>query len=138
MSVRSRGPGYLLTDVSGTALTTEECEWLVHPDIAGVILFARNYENPSQLRALTQRLLQLNPQLIIAVDQEGGRLQRFVDGFSVQPAAAEYGRLYDQDSIVAQAFISRNTDRLAQELAAHGVNCNLLPVLDLHLGISEI
>lgn len=129
---------YILTDVQGLTLTLDEQDYLAHPAVAGVILFTRNYENPAQLRALTAQLYAINPLFIIAVDQEGGRLHRFASEFSVQPAAASYGHRYEQNPQEARHQLQQNTKILTQELFDVGVNCNLLPVLDLNEGRSEI
>lgn len=129
---------YILTDIQGLTLSAEEQDYLAHPAVAGVILFTRNYENPAQLRALTAQLYAINPFFIIAVDQEGGRLHRFASEFSVQPAAAFYGHCYEQNPEEAHRQLQQNTKVLTQELFDVGVNCNLLPVLDLNYGQSEI
>ncbi|MBT6276213.1 MAG: beta-N-acetylhexosaminidase, partial [Chromatiales bacterium] len=80
--------GQLMIDVEGLALTVQDRDVLCHPLVAGVTLFARNYRSPGQLRDLCSDIHSLRaPTLIIAVDQEGGRVQRFMDGFTRLPPA---------------------------------------------------
>ena len=89
--------GPLMVDVAGLALTAEDREVLCHPMVGGVILFARNYSDPAQLRALCDEMIALRkPRLLLAVDHEGGRVQRFRVGFSRVPAMGTLGQLYRQ------------------------------------------
>lgn len=133
-----RTPGSVLIDLIGTALTQEEQELLRHPVCAGIILFARNYENPQQLRALTDSIRAIHPQAFIAVDQEGGRVQRFQYGFTPLPSMAQWGVLYNQDPQACYQQLPQALHTLTTELRAVGVNLNLIPVLDLNHQASEV
>ncbi|ENO92160.1 MULTISPECIES: beta-N-acetylhexosaminidase [unclassified Thauera] len=131
---RPRGP--VMIDVAGTALTDEERERLLDPLVGGVILFARNYIGSDQLRALTAEIRALrDPALIIAVDHEGGRVQRFrSDGFTRLPAMRSLGALWERDHLAALDAARATGFVLAAELLAHGVDLSFTPVLDLDYG----
>src|SRR5438105_1824377 len=89
--------GAVMLDIAGTELEGEDRERLLHPMVGGVILFARNYVSPPQLDLLTQAIIELrSPPLLIAVDHEGGRIQRFRNGFSQLPAMRTLGELWDR------------------------------------------
>lgn len=128
--------GAVMLDVAGTSLTEEEREILRHPQVGGVILFARNYESPGQLDALTADIRRARePQLLIAVDHEGGRVQRFQAGFTRIPPMADIGRLpRGQGRRAAQAAGTV----IAAELTRHGVDFSFAPVLDVDFGASSI
>jgi beta-N-acetylhexosaminidase len=131
--------GALMVDVAGLALTDEERERLCDPRIGGVILFARNYAGSAQLRALTGEIRALRtPALVVAVDHEGGRVQRFrADGFTRLPAMRTLGGLWVRDDAEAQAMARAAGFVLAAELAAHGIDLSFTPVLDLDYGRSR-
>lgn len=132
--------GPVMLDVAGTALTDEERERLRDPLVGGVILFARNFTSGEALIELTAEIHALRePQLIIAVDHEGGRVQRFRrDGFTPLPAMRALGRLWDDDHVTA-LDAARNVGLvLAAELLAHGVDLSFAPVLDLDYGGSRV
>lgn len=128
----------LLIDLEGLTVTAEERELLRHPVCAGVILFSRNYQNLPQLRALTKEILQINPQALIAADQEGGRVQRFREEFTRLPAMSHWGSVYDQDPLTCYRELTSALHILTQELRNAGVNLNLIPVLDLNHQRSEL
>lgn len=133
--------GPLMADVSGLELNAEDREVLRHPLVGGVILFTRNYHNNEQLRALTAELLKLKkrgPRLLIAVDHEGGRVQRFRDGFTRIPAMRLLGQLHKDDPKKALQWAKAQAQILGNELAAHGIDLCFAPVLDLDHGVSEI
>jgi beta-N-acetylhexosaminidase len=125
--------GHVMIDIAGTALDADDRRRLRHPQVGGVILFARNYESPAQLAELVQELHALRaPRLLIAVDQEGGRVQRFRDGFTRLPPVGELGRLYERDPARARSLATRTGWLMAAELRAVGVDLSFAPVLDLN------
>ena len=131
--------GPLMIDIAGSELTDLDRERLCHPLVGGIILFSRNYANPAQLSALTAEIHALrSPALLIAVDHEGGRVQRFREGFTRLPAMAELGRLWDRDQQAAQVCAQQVGYVLAAELRAHGVDYSFTPVLDLDYGPSRV
>lgn len=137
MPIMPLGP--VMADVAGTALTAPERDMLMHPLIGGIILFARNFESPRQLRALTAELCALrSPPLLIGVDHEGGRVQRFRTGFTRLPPMRALGRLYDVDAAQARELARATGIIMAGELRAHGVDFSFAPVLDLDYGHSAV
>ena len=139
MTAKTLALGPLMLDVAGTELTADDRRRLLHPLTGGVILFARNYSGPGQLAALTAEIHGLrNPPLIIGVDQEGGRVQRFRDGFAAIPAMRALGEAWDADSHHARQLASDAGFVLASELRAHGVDLTFAPVLDVDHGRSGV
>jgi len=131
--------GPVMLDLAGAELALEEREMLRHPAVGGVILFARNYEEPQQIARLTAAIRGLrNPPLVIAVDQEGGRVQRFRDGFTRLPPAGRFGLLHRRDPGRARAAARAAGWLMAAELNAVGVDFSFAPVLDLDRGISRV
>jgi beta-N-acetylhexosaminidase len=131
--------GPVVVDVEGASLTAHERERLRHPLVGMVILFARNFRSPDQLTELTTEIHALrDPPLLIAVDHEGGRVQRFRSGFTVVPAMAELGRFWDTDVLGACRTAISAGYVLAAELRAHGVDFTFAPVLDLDWGRSSV
>jgi beta-N-acetylhexosaminidase len=127
-----------MIDVAGTELTAEDREVLRHPLVGGVILFTRNYRDPVQLTALTADIhAARSPALIVAVDQEGGRVQRFRNGFSVLPPARRIGHEFDLDPKAGLDLARRMGWLMAAELRACGVDLSFAPVVDLDYGVSE-
>ena len=132
-----RGP--LMVGVQGHFLQEDEKELLSHPNIGGVILFSRNFESTTQLTELTHEIHQLRfPQLLIAVDHEGGRVQRFKDGFSELPAVGLFGDYYNHSPVDALAYANISGELMALELKACGVDISFAPVLDIDDGQSDI
>ena len=131
--------GPVMLGLEGWALTAEERELLRHPQVGGVILFARNYQSPEQIMALTDAIHALRqPRLLIAVDHEGGRVQRFREGFTRLPAVRRLGEIHDQDPQRAQQLARVTGWLMAAELRAVGVDFSFAPVLDLDHGVSSI
>lgn len=137
--VSSASYGPLMVDVEGLALTEADKRRLMHPLVGGVILFSRNYQDPVQLSALTQEIAQLRqPPLPITVDHEGGRVQRFREGFTRLPAMRVLGELFAQNPNAAEDAAEAVGLVLAAELRAHGVDFSFTPVLDLDWGRSGV
>lgn len=131
--------GPVMLDVAGTALTDEDRQRLRHPLVGGVILFSRNFESCGQLARLTAEIHELrNPPLIIAVDHEGGRVQRFREGFTLLPPMRELGLVWDRDPRKASALAQALGFVLAAELRVHGVDLSFAPVLDVDYGNSSV
>jgi beta-N-acetylhexosaminidase len=131
--------GPVMLDVAGADLTDDDRARLLHPLVGGVILFARNYSSPDQLQRLTREIHALRqPPLLIAVDHEGGRVQRFRNEFTVLPAMRELGAIWDGDRARAKRLAQHVGYVLAAELRAHGVDLSLAPVLDVDHGNSSV
>src|SRR3989304_1978242 len=112
---------------------------LTHPLVGGVILFSRNFESPEQVEALIRDIHALRqPQLLIAVDHEGGRVQRFRKGFTLLPAVRLLGKIYDGDARRARQLAEMSGWLMAAELIAIGIDISFAPVLDLDKGISGV
>ncbi len=132
-------PGRVMLDLSGPELSIEERELLLHPECCGVILFTRNYVDPEQITALCTTLHGLkSPPLLVAVDHEGGPVQRFRFGFTPLPPCAALGRLHDRDPVAALRMARLSGFVMAAELRAVGVDVSFAPVLDLDRGLSAV
>ncbi|KGJ95785.1 beta-N-acetylhexosaminidase [Thalassotalea sp. ND16A] len=128
----------LMIDVQGTSLTAEDNELIAHPKVGGLILFSRNFTSPTQLMALNKSIKAINPELLIAVDHEGGRVQRFRQGFSNIPAM---GKIYPQAAKASSSLqqtlfdagnIATNMGYLmAVEVQSVGIDISFAPVLDI-------
>jgi beta-N-acetylhexosaminidase len=135
----SLGLGPLMVDIAGTELSVEDTRVLAHPLVGSVLLFTRNYTDPRQITALTAAIRALrSPHLLIAVDHEGGRVQRFREGFTRLPAARLLGRQYDKDRRDGLALAQSVGWLMASELRAVGVDFSFAPCVDLDYGVSEI
>jgi beta-N-acetylhexosaminidase len=131
--------GPLMVDIAGTELSVDDARVLAHPLVGSVILFSRNYSNPRQVAALTASIRALRtPHLLIAVDQEGGRVQRFREGFTRLPAARLLGRHFDEDRRAGLTLAQSVGWLMAGELRAVGVDFSFAPCVDLDYGVSEI
>jgi beta-N-acetylhexosaminidase len=133
----ARGPAMI--GIEALALGERDRARLLHPSVGGVILFSRNYERGEQLRALTASIRELRtPPLVIGVDHEGGRVQRFRDDFTAIAPMRELGLAFDRDrdqSLRDAELLGRT---IAMELRAHGVDFSFTPVLDLDYGRSAV
>ncbi|HVY05100.1 MAG TPA: beta-N-acetylhexosaminidase [Burkholderiales bacterium] len=131
--------GMVMVDLEARSLTDADRRRLCHPLTGGVILFSRNYESPGQLGQLVSEIRQLRvPPLLIAVDHEGGRVQRFREGFTRLPPMRALGRLWDEHPRQAKHLARDAGYVLASELRAHGVDLSFTPVLDLDFGNSAV
>ena len=130
--------GPVMLGLEGLTLSLEERELLRHPLTGGVILFSRNYHSPEQLTALTAAIRAQRAELLIAVDHEGGRVQRFRDGFSALPPVRTWGEVYDHDQTLGLDLARTHGWLLAAELKAVGIDFSFTPVLDVDSGISQV
>ncbi len=138
--IKTRIPlGPVVLDPTGTSLTEADQRRLRHPAVGGVILFAHNFESAAQLIALNTEIAALRePRLFVCVDHEGGRVQRFREGFTSLPPMRTLGRLWDRDRVAAVAAARAVGYTMAAELDAHGVDFSFAPVLDLDYGSSSV
>ena len=129
----------LVIGISGTELTAAEREWLQHDACAGVILFARNFASRAQVAELSQSIREAArfPQLI-CVDQEGGRVQRFREGYSDLPPLEGFDTLYRRDQAAALDLAREHAWLMASEIRATGVDLSFAPVVDLGRGNKAI
>ncbi len=131
--------GCLMVDVAGRSLLPEDRAVLEHPLIGGVILFTRNYDSPEQLAALVAEIRAVrSPPLLVAVDHEGGRVQRFRPGFTLLPPMRRFGREYDMDRSQGRALARDAGWLIGAELRALGIDLAFAPVVDLEYGVSEV
>lgn len=128
-----------MVDLESTCITAEERQMLSNPRVGGVILFSRNFESVEQLQQLVEDIHQIRtPRLVVAVDQEGGRVQRFRDGFVDLPALSRLGELYDENPGKALECARTTGWIMAAELRAIGIDISFSPILDLDYGISTV
>lgn len=129
--------GALMLDIAGTELTQEDIELLRAPQVGGMILFSRNIESPAQVRALTDHMRQIRPDILIAVDQEGGRVQRLRTGFTALPAMGKFGEYYLEQPEQAVALAEQCGWLMTTEVLAVGIDFSFAPVLDIN-AISDV
>lgn len=131
--------GPVMLDVAGAKLMDEDRKRLLHPLTGGVILFSRNFESSQQLTALTAEIHALrSPALLIGVDHEGGRVQRFREGFTAIPAMRELGAAWEKNAGKARLLAQDTGFVLATELRAHGIDLTFAPVLDVDFKRSSV
>lgn len=140
MSKRKLSPPspFVFMDLHSRCLSSDEKKFLTHHLLAGIVLFARNYESPEQLAQLIAEVRAINPHLLFAVDQEGGRVQRFKEPFTRLPAMKQLGDLYLLDENKGVELAKNCAWLVGHELAAFGIQINFAPVLDLDLGCNEV
>ena len=139
MSTAVQPLGPVMLDVVGTILSGDDVRRLQHPLTGGVILFTRNYQSREQVTTLCAAIHEVRPGILIAVDHEGGRVQRFrSDGFTRLPAMRVLGQLWDRDVLQSCKAATALGYVLAAELRACGVDLSFTPVLDLDYGPSEV
>jgi beta-N-acetylhexosaminidase len=131
--------GSIMLDVAGFELSSEDKELLQNPLVGGVILFSRNYHDLQQLRQLVYEIRNCRKDpVLIAVDQEGGRVQRFQEGFTTLPPNRIFGELFDEDQPKAINMAMEIGWLMAVEILAVGIDLSFGPVLDIDTGLSEI
>ena len=131
--------GPVIVDVAGLVLDDTDRRRLCHPLVGGIILFARNFESPAQVKALTTEIRALRTQeLVICVDHEGGRVQRFREGFTRIPPMRTLGELWNRDPAAAVRAAESTGLVIGAELGAHGVDLSFTPVLDLDYGARSL
>src|SRR5690554_3631250 len=133
---QSLGP--VMLDLEGTALTAEERRLLKRPEVGGVILFARNTESAAQVRALTAAIRRVRPELLLAIDQEGGRVQRLREGVTRLPAMGRLGAGFADMPEVTLRLCQDAGWLLGMEMAACGLDLSFAPVLDVDDGTSSV
>jgi beta-N-acetylhexosaminidase len=125
----------LVIGVAGTELNAKERDWLQHDACAGVILFTRNFASRAQVAELSQAIREAAPRpQLVCVDQEGGRVQRFRDGYSALPPLRQFGEMYARDPGAALEQAERHAWLMASEIRASGVDLSFAPVVDLGRG----
>lgn len=131
--------GPLMVDVAGQELTDEDREILAHPLVGSVILFTRNFADPEQLQRLVAQVHAVrSPRLLVAVDHEGGRVQRFRNGFTQLPPLRLIGHQFDLDRNAALRLARQHGWLMAAELLSCGLDFSFAPCVDLDYGLSEI
>ena len=130
--------GRLMLDLDSSSITNEEKTLLQNPHVGGVILFSRNIVSKNQVLSLCRQIAEVNPNLLIAVDQEGGRVQRLIDGYAVLPSMQKLGKFVAQDKDNGLILASNLGWLMASEVIASGLDISFAPVLDLDLDRSSI
>ena len=131
--------GCLMVDVAGKSLLPEDRDILLHPLVGGVILFTRNFSDEAQLCALLGEIHALrSPRLLIAVDHEGGRVQRFRNDFTRIPSMRQIGHAYDLNHLAGRELARQAGWVIGSELKSAGIDLAFSPVVDLDLGVSEV
>ena len=129
---------YLMIDIEGIDLNQNDVCRIQHPHVGGVILFSRNYVNKSQLTQLIQTIREVKEELLISVDYEGGRVQRFRDDFTLLPPMRRLGNLFDDNQSHALEIAEKIGWLIGQELGEVGIDFSFTPVLDIDYGSSSV
>lgn len=125
----------LVIGIAGTELSAQERDWLQHDAVAGVILFTRNFASRAQVTELSAAIREAAPRpQLICVDQEGGRVQRFREGYSALPPLEGFGKRYAQDPQGALQLAQEHAWLMASEIQASGIDLSFAPVVDLARG----
>lgn len=132
------GLGPLIVDIDGSYLTAADEALLRHPLVGGIILFSRNYQDIAQLTALVNAIRACRANIIISVDQEGGRVQRLQHGFTRLPNLGSIGEYYDQDPKQGLALAETAGWLMAAEVLSVGIDVSFAPVLDIHRGLNSV
>ncbi len=127
-----------MMDIEGQDLSDEDKQFLSRPEVGGLILFSRNYADPQQLQGLVSDARECNADLLIAVDQEGGRVQRFRQEFLQLPPLHALTAVYDEDAGEARELARCHAWLMATEVLQYGIDLSFAPVLDLFNGDSEV
>ena len=131
--------GNVIIDIEGLSLTSEDKTLLSHPKCGGLILFARQDSSPEQIHALCKEIRQVNPNALICVDQEGGRVQRFKSGFTRLPEPSYFGQIAEKEGLeTAKIRCDATAQVMAEELRAVGVDISFAPVVDRPLTQSQV
>lgn len=130
--------GPIMMDLEGVQLSKEEETLLKHPLVGGIILFTRNYRPGAQLTELIQHIRGLRQDILIAVDQEGGRVQRFRSGFTRLPPPRKFGQYYEHNPQAAKIFAETAGWIMASEIRRFDIDLSFAPVLDLDYARSEV
>jgi beta-N-acetylhexosaminidase len=126
-------PDLFMVDLLGTEILEEEIRLIQHPNVGALLLFTRNYINPAQLQSLVAAVHSIRPDIFIAVDHEGGIVQRFQrHGFRSLPAARVYGDVFDINPEVGAQLAQHYGELMAKDLLALGIDLSIAPVLDIH------
>lgn len=128
----------VVADIEGLTLSSDDIEFLQQPEISGLIFFARNYESPAQIAELSASINAIRPDLLLCVDQEGGRVQRFRDGFTRLPAMLGLESYYLDNPEAALLLAKELGWLMAAEVRQQGVHLSFAPVLDINFGCSDV
>lgn len=130
--------GALMLDLKGVELDAEEKELLQHPDVGGLIFFSRNFDGVEQIQQLVNSIRAIRPEIILAVDQEGGRVQRFKHGFVSLPPMKTFGDMFTHDAQKACQMAYHCGWLMAAEVLSVGVDMSFAPILDVDCGLSQV
>ncbi len=131
--------GPLMVDLAADCISAEERELLQSPQVGGVILFSRNFTSVERLIQLIEEIHEIrHPRLLIAIDQEGGRVQRLREGFTQLPAINLLGQIYDSEPKRANKLATASGWLMASELRSIGIDFSFAPILDLNYGVSQV